>query len=193
MNCISKVIKELKTLSIDGVFSMDKIELWLMKYEEEYLKIRRIEDDKSTILLNGERVIFPAASEPSGKEGIYLFLYEAIEKLFQLHKRENYFKQEMAIYKAIENVPSEVIEWLIKNEELGAKDYINFLDEYFDYAPKAYGLNEKYHLKVYTSTFRDFPVFINRDDFKNTIQFIKTFNGIYSERLTEIKEYKLNK
>ncbi|WP_298342228.1 hypothetical protein [uncultured Algibacter sp.] len=167
MYCIK--LKELSTLSSDGIYTMAKIEWWLLKYEKAYHHIKSIEDYKNTILLNEEEVVLPSLINPPSEEEKFLYLYEALEKLSCFHQNENYFKQEMAIYKGIENEPQKVGKWLSKNKRFGGDKYVSFFVDYLNYSLKTN------HLKVFLIKDNSENLFVERGDFKYTIEFLKIY------------------
>ena len=81
----------------------------------------------------------------------------------------------MAIYKEIENEPKKVTKWLSKNERLGTEDFVCFFKDYLDYSSN----NDEVHLKLFFLFNDEFDVYVNRKDFKYTIEFLETFDDLY--------------
>ena len=154
---------------------MAKIEWWLLKHESNYSYVKAIENIKNTFEVDGKDVILPSLQNPPSEEERFICLFEALEKLSQLHKNENYFKQEMAIYISIKENTEKLKLWLVKNEVFGADKYVCFLVDYLDYL----GNGEEYHLNVFLEKDRNFNLFVDREDFKHTVDFLETFNEHY--------------
>lgn len=165
------LIEEFISLSSDGVFSMVKIEWWLLKHGNDYKNIKGIESVKNIVEFEGKEIVLPSLKKPSEEER-FLDLYEVLEKLSRLHRNETYFKQEMAIYKEIKNKSKKAQDWLAKKEELGVNEYVCFLHDYLDYDIN----NNEYHLKVFLLKDKNFNLFVDREYFKNTIEFLELFN-----------------
>ena len=183
----STCLDELMSLSSDGIYRMSKIEWWLLKNHEFYKHIKDIESRKHWYNIDGRNVRLPDFGDPS-KEEKFLNIYEVLEITSDFHRNENYFQQEMAIYKKIQNSPQEVLEWLAKNEELGVEKYVCFLLDYFGDEDE---LEKEIHLKPFFLQDKQRQVFIDRKDFRHTIEFLHIFNHTYWELLEELKVSKL--
>ena len=102
-------------------------------------------------------------------------LFNALDNLSAFHKFEKYFKEQMSEFKDIKSSQVGLKEWLLKNEELGADKFVCFLLDYLDY-----DLDDKVeHLKVHICQENNLDIYLDRADFKNTIEFLKTFNELY--------------
>lgn len=185
---VSGYKKELLNLSSVSVFRIAQIEWWLLKYEGEYKRIHQIEQSKYLYEIDGEVVRLPDYIGCRTDEEKFIDTYQRLDELTQLHKNEEYFKQEMAIYQKVKNNPDLVQDWLKKNEQFGTKDYILFLTEYLDYIID----NTEYHLKVFFLGDKELEVYVDREDFKYTIEFLEAFNDIYWSLLEELNLDKLS-
>lgn len=161
-------IKELESLPSDGTYSLATIKWWLLKYQVEYNRIKEEESKRFMYFIDGKWVRLPDYFDARTPNEKFLKIYNTLNKIRDLHKHENYFKQEMAIYKGIKNQPKKVRGWLAKNEYLGAEKYFMFSLE------------------------NDSGINVDRKDFKYTIQFKEIFDNIYWELLEELEVEKLN-
>ena len=168
-------IEELKSLSNDSIFSIDKIEWWLLKHETFYKQTKRINDSKHLYEIDDRIVRLPDNIGNPSDEEKFIDVYESLNNLSQLHRNESYFKQEMAIYDRIKNKPQKVKQWLKKNEKLGTEDYVTFLIDYLDYL----GGDNEYHLNVFFLKNDNLDFYVDREDFKYTIRFLETFTELY--------------
>ncbi len=82
---------------------------------------------------------------------------------------------------------SELKHWVAKNEDLGAEKYVCFLMDYLDYDEN----NEEEHLKLFLLELSELEIYIDRQDFKNTIDFLEIFIELYW--VQEILPENLNK
>lgn len=178
-------ITELELLSSDGIHNMSKIEWWLLKYYGDYKKMKDAESKRFTYFIDGKCLRLPDYFDARTTEERFLEIYDILNQISICYRNEDYFKQEMAIYKAIEKDYEKVIQWLAKNEELGARDYVCFSNDYFCDEEKR---EKQIHLKLFTLGDKD--VFADRDDFKNTIEFLNNFNNIYWNLIGDLKSIK---
>jgi len=168
-------ISELKSLSSDGIFNIDKIEWWLLKYEKLYVKSKQHNQSEHLYKIDGKEVRLPDNIGNPTDEEKFIDVYERLDNLTKLHRNEDYFKQEMAIYNGIKNEPQKVKHWLNKNEKFGSDDYVCFLTDYLDYDTD----DKVYHLGVFFLKDEELEVYVDRDDFKYTIEFLEIFNELY--------------
>lgn len=154
---------------------MDRIEWWLLKYSDLYKETYDFfysqylfELDDGTILRD------PPFGKPTDKER-FLAVFKALDEISEFHKNEVYFEKEMIEYNEIKKSQTTLKNWVLKNEEFGANKYACFLIDYLDY--KEYDQVE--HLNVCVHFFKDFEIFIDRNDFKHTIEFLENFNELY--------------
>lgn len=177
----------LENLSIDGICQMPQIEWWLLKHHDFYNKISEIESKKYWFTIEGESIRLPPRFNKPSKEEKFLNVYSVLDTLSKFHRNENYFKQEIAIYKRIENEPQKILKWLAKNEELGANEYVCFSPDYFGDEDEMENL---IHLQPFFLKDKDRQLFINREDFISTIEFLYIFNNIYWELLGDFSTIK---
>ncbi|WP_282136019.1 hypothetical protein [Seonamhaeicola maritimus] len=175
MKQVSRYINELQSLSSDSIFSIAQIEWWLLKHEGDYHKAKHINDSKYLYEIEGRIVRLPDSFGNPTNEEKFIDVYKRLNDLTQLHRNESYFKQEMAIYHNLKDKPEKVKQWLEKNERFGADTYVTFLIDYLDYDIN----DEEYHLKVFFLNNEELDVYVNREDFKYTLEFLQKFNELY--------------
>ena len=100
MKEIVACIEEFTSLSSNDIYSMSKIEWWLLKNHDLYKHVREIESNKYCYNIDGRNVRLPDFGEPTAEEK-FLNFYEALEIVSDFHRNENYFKQEMSTYNNI--------------------------------------------------------------------------------------------
>ena len=160
-------INELYSFS-DGIYSIATIKRWLLKYQVEYENIKEEESKRFMYFIDDNWVRLPDYYDSRTPNERFLKIYDTLNKITDFHKQENYFKQEMAIYKNIKNDHQKVKKWLAKNEHFGAEKYFSFSLE------------------------NDISINLDREDFKYTLEFIKTFDKTYWNLLEELNLDKLN-
>ncbi len=170
-----KIKKELWELSDNGVFRMSKIKDWIFNYSDLYKKTYDFVHSQHLFIdHDGSTIRLPLCEEPTDEE-IFINLYESLNGILELHGNETYFEKEMVEYYTIKNSPSDIKTWIVKNEDLGAEQYVCFLIDHLDYDKNGY----EEHLKVYIRILKEVEIFIDRQDFKHTIDFLEIFNKIY--------------
>lgn len=155
---------------------MDKIHWWLLKHHEIYTVLNEEEQGKDvTELKNGIRVRLPSFQTPNENQ-VFLCIYEALDTLSGFHRNEEYFRRELVRYKSISESQSLFIKkWVADNEKIGADDYACFLLDYLDYS------DTPEHLNVFFLYAKDLDFYVNKRDFRYTLQFLEIFNKHYWE------------
>jgi hypothetical protein len=165
MHDVSESIIELN--NFNNPYSISKIEWWLLKYK----------DLRKNIVLEKIGSCFhdlPCCCDFNDESNVaknkLINYYDSLYELSEIHRLEPYLKDEMIYLESIKNDPSEMEEWVLKNEKIGSK-LTSFVVNYLDYRKDAY------HLKCffYTDPQKDF--FVDRKDFTNIIEFSIFFNS----------------
>lgn len=184
---LDSLISELFELKKNGTLSISIIEWWLLKYSEFYKKTYDFVYSQHLFTTDDGSVIrLPPFGKPTDKEK-FLDLYIALDTISEFHRNEKYFQQELTEYQKIKNSHSDLKKWVAKNENLGADKYVCFLIDYLDYDEN----DQEEHLNVYVSSLKELEIYIDRKDFKNTIDFLEIFNELYW--VQEILPENLNK
>lgn len=169
---MKSILKDLK----DQPLSIAKVEWWLLKYSDFYKKTSDFVYSQHLFKLeDGSTVRLPPLGEPTDQEK-FLDLYKALDTICELHRNEKYFEQELVEYQKIKDSQSELKNWITKNEDLGTEKYVCFLVDYLDYSENAE------HLNIYVHSSKDLEIYIDQQDFKNTIEFLEIFNELYWEK-----------
>ncbi|WP_418637842.1 hypothetical protein [Winogradskyella sp.] len=160
----------------DQPLSIAKVEWWLLKYSDFYKKTSDIVYNQHFFTTDDGSVIrLPPLGEPTDQEK-FLDLYQALDTICEFHRNEKYFEQELTEYKKIKDSQSDLKKWIAKNEDLGTEKYVCFLVDYLDYSENAK------HLSVYVHSSKNLEIYIDQQDFKNTIEFLEIFNELYWEK-----------
>lgn len=183
INNFDKLNQKFKPITIDI------IEWWLFKHSALYKKTYESVYNQHLFTTDDDSVI---RLPPFGKltdQDFFLDLYEALDTISKFHRNEKYFKQEMVTYNKIKHSHSNLKNWIAKNEDFGAEKYVSFLIDYLDYDEN----DEEEHLSVYVHSLKELEIYVDRHNFKNTIDFLEKFNELYwtNENATEIKTEKL--
>ncbi|QYJ68805.1 hypothetical protein [Flavobacterium litorale] len=179
----------MESLSLDGIYSLDKIEYWLLNYGEDYKRIKNEKSEHFMHFIDGKWIRLPDYIQARTPEEKFLHIYKTLNKVTEQHEHEEYFKKEMAIYKSIKNDHQKVREWLTKNEYLGADRYFMFSLDYFGEEDE---MENEIHLRVTFLEDKERVLLIDRKDFQYTIEFTNTFNNNYWNLLEELNLKCLN-
>ena len=166
-------LKKFKSLQENNLFSIAKVEWWLLKYETYHkdLKSYWYCPNKGCI----QRIIKYCSCENKHDEYLFLELFKELDKLSKYYRKEGYFEQEMDTYHKIKDDQVKLKDLVIRNESIGVDGYIEFLIYYLDYC------SNTVHLKVLDDTLLGYEVFVDRRDFINTIEFLDIFNKLFWE------------
>lgn len=157
------------------LFSMAKVEWWLLKYSKLYKKTYDFVHNQHLFTTDDGSVIrLPSFGEPTEEE-IFLELFKALDKVSKFHRSEKYFEQEIINYHKIKHSEVDLRNWVSKNEDIGAENYVCFLIDYLDYDEN----DEEEHLYIFVHNSKELEIYIDRQDFKNTINFLEIFNELY--------------
>lgn len=169
-------IQTIEKLIIDNkIISIDKIEWWLLKYSEFYKKTYDFVYSQHLFTTDDGSVIrLPPFGKPTDEEK-FLELFKALDTICELHRNEQYFEQELIDYQKIKSSQTDLKKWVTKNENLGADKYVCFLIDYLDYDKN----DEEVHLKIFLLESKELEIYIDRQHFKNTIDFLEIFNELY--------------
>ncbi len=158
----SEAFIELNDLSDSGLYSKDKIEWWLLKFEEEYNNLFNF--------FEAEKVNFthPRNLSKYKEEAQFLDTYEVLLKVADFYRNEIYFKEQVELYDSIKDSTAQLNSWLETNKLVEGKRYKEFV----------YLFQNTTKLSGYEFVIRypfSLPVSIKLDetDFKETLHFLK--------------------
>lgn len=164
-------LNEFKSLKENDLYSLAKVEWWLMKYEDYYKDLKsywccgkcNLEGDFGSCIC-----------EYPNSEFVFLQLFKELEEFCQYCKYENYFKAQLELYYKAKDNPKALKDLIINNEQIGANECFSFLIDYLDYPNSV-------HPNVYSRSFTDFDIYVDRKDFENTIAFLEIFSKLFWE------------
>lgn len=165
---IKDTVSDLNNNEINFTLRINRINSWLKNKSNLYTFCK--------INWNNNNSLFselPDCNTLNSDELKFKNLYESIKEISDLHKLETYCKSEVLNFETIKNVPTEVNQWLAKNEVLGSQTLAGLTIDYLDYE------DNPTHLQIPSPDFTDLEVLIDRNEFKYTIQFIQVFNQYY--------------
>jgi len=187
------ILSHLLDLQEEGksnILSINKIEWWLLKYSENYKETYNLIYSQNLFeLADGSIVRLPPCVKPTTSQEKFVELYEVLSTIADLHRNEEYFKEEIIIYHSVKDSQSELKKWITKNETFGADKYVCFFIDYLDYDED----ERVEHLKIFVQCIKELDIFIERRNFKHTIEFLEIFNELYwvqeilPERLEKIR------
>ena len=150
------------------IISIPELEWWLLKYSTYYDSILNQEQPGLEKKYNQ----LPDVIRITEKEK-FIEVFNELNSISIFHKREFFFKKELNSYHEIKNSKSKLREWVTKNENLGADEYATFIIDYLDYSegPK--------HLKIFIPSLNELDIYLNRENFKYTINFLEVFKELY--------------
>jgi len=168
-------IADFASLHGNGTINIPKVEWWLLTYSDFYKKTHDFVYSQHIFKMDdGSIVRLPPFGEPTDEDK-FLDLYKALDTICEFHRNEKYFEQELTEYQKIKDSQSNLKNWVAKNEHLGADEYVCFLIDYLDYDENG----EEEHLSVYVHSAKKLDIYIDRQDFKNTIEFLEIFNELF--------------
>jgi len=173
---INTILKESRVFFNEKIIPITQVEWWLLKYSDFYKKTSDFVYSQHLFKMDdGSIVRLPPFGEPTDQDK-FLDLYKALDTICEFHRNEKYFEQELTEYQKIKDSQSDLKSWIAKSEDLGAEKYVCFLVDYLDYSENAE------HLSVYVHSSKDLEIYIDRQDFRNTIEFLEIFNELYWEK-----------
>ena len=189
---LSNLIADFKTQEKDGFYSVADIELWMQKTRPVYLKLRKDnQENHCPICKPSETHLNPGATKSleldfqvfekricshwNTYEEAFLDFYEVLVKLMGYHQKETYIKNELKFIEDIDKNSAVIIGWLKKNEKLALDEFDVFWCEWLDENFETISLSFLH--------FKEFNVAIKGEEFKNTIQFLSTFDKLYWESI----------
>ena len=185
-SAIKSSILNLKSLADNGIYSVARIEWWLLKFEDLFQSVSSSYTTLCNKCVNDEKVgvmrscVFNLTYCPKTDEKWeFIQLYESFDKLTQIHKNEILCNHTLSEYSKLPL-------------SLWANSYI-FLGErlqtfYWDYLD--YGKEDDLDKNLFISEviYPDLHIYVDKDDFQNIRQFIELFYNVKSS-ITCLKSY----
>jgi hypothetical protein len=170
MNKSQEASLEVFKLCYENIFSIDKLEWWLLKYSELYNELAPehhfLKDEGYTLYTNEfEKYPFQVC---------FLENYFIIDQVSILQTRESYFKNEMNLYETIKHEKAAIKSWIIKNYSLWDQEYSLFIFDNLDENFK----NSDYIFRLYNQNLKLVEYRVERKAFENTIEFITFYDHL---------------
>lgn len=160
--------------SLENLISISKIEWWLLKYDHLYKQIKEYVYNQNLYEIEDGIILRTPDFNNVSEDEKFLDLYSALDELTELHRNENYFREELFYYYKNLNSSEIVGKWYDKNETKIAESYGCFLVDYLDY-----DVEEKVtDLSVFIPSMPKLELFVFKKDFEFTIKFIELYNNI---------------
>ena len=173
MEQINTILKESRVFFNEKIIPISQVEWWLLKYSDFYKKTSDFVYSQHLFKMDdGSIVRLPPFGEPTDQDK-FLDLYKALDTICEFHRNEKYFEQELTEYQKIKDSQSDLKSWIAKSEDLGAEKYVCFLVDYLDYSENAE------HLNIYIHSSKELEIYVDRQDFRNTVEFLEIFNELY--------------
>ena len=171
----------------DQVLTMEYVSNWLKRHGSTYLKAKK--DYKILRQMHGGALPYlPDICNPTTFDRIleryleFFSLYEELNTLGKYHKFERHFKKEMAYYQTIKDSEEDLKKWTRKHIHRGTHLFLLFAIDYIDYDGNEVFGEDKCPLKPYFTFLPDVDIYISRQDFQYTLQFVDAFNELFSVR-----------
>tara|TARA_R100000935_G_scaffold58869_1_gene98827 strand:+ start:10040 stop:10564 length:525 start_codon:yes stop_codon:yes gene_type:complete len=158
---IEESIINLRSLSIENIYTIDKINWWLLKYYELY---KYCKENWNNCSCFGE---LPCSHTFNSEENKFIDFYQELDEISQLHKLNSECGEEILKLQEFKKERKLIDSWLRKNEEL----YNNLLIEFWLDTE----IIDNYIL-LYFSNYKDLEIKIDQTEFKDVIEFLELFS-----------------
>lgn len=161
---------------IDNIYQIKPLKEWLKKHREFYSKTYNILWNSGSYEPFEDGLIrLPDLCNPKQEE-IFIEFYNEIEEIVDYHQSESKFTIRMNAYRKAKNSKDKLEEWFVKNEGIGSLCYASFLVDYLDYSD-----NPK-HLILNVENIDGDKIFVDRECFKNTVDFLELISVYNAEQ-----------
>lgn len=166
-------INEFITFKSDGIYTMEKIEFWLLKFSGFYKEtLAYVQTQDLFRMEDGTTVCLPSFWKTTN-EYKFLDLYKTLDTVSNFHRKENNTRGLLLEYHSIKNSQSDLKQWTKKAKYIVADQYASFLSDYLDYDEDD---NEE-NLLIYMESIKELEIYIDKNDFKNTLEFLGVFQN----------------
>jgi len=179
------MIKELENLSDNGVFNRNKIEWWLLKYDEDYQHYYNDKETRSKMKITCRADVSSHRKESIdllNKINVFLDTYEVLDKVSEFFRNELYFKDEVVFYNSIKNDLKQLNSWLEIHELDKANKYAEFVSLFQNTSTlSGYGFEIFYPFSL--------PIKIKLDesDFKYTLRYLEILGSEIETKKEDIQ------
>ncbi|AVR44786.1 hypothetical protein C7S20_05620 [Christiangramia fulva] len=163
---IEKAFEVLSRLKKNKFYSVAKITWWILRYEDLYDYSYSHRHVNSCIDGMG------CCCTDKNPEMKFSSRYSSLKEIVDLHRHEKYFREELKVFESVKNDYPALMQWLKKNETLGAEDFLLFwIEEWYS--------EEKHLITPYKFNLQDLDVKFKAEEWENTIKFCEVFNERY--------------
>src|SRR5690606_2071947 len=166
----SIITSELKYLANKVLIRMEEIEKWLSRNKELRDRCFQIYSSQHLYFIDSQYLRLPDDLSSSTLEEKLVDVYDTLDELKKLHSKEEYFKRELTSYYQNSQNIKWISKWIARNETIAYQEFLMFLIDYLDYDDN----ENEYHLKLFFLNSKDLDLYVERDDFCNTIKFLET-------------------
>lgn len=156
---------------LDGNYlDLVKLEWWLIKYEDLYEQAYNFYFKNHLYRTDeGEIIRLPNSTKPN-KFTKLIDLFDFLNQISKVHKKEEYFKYQIEVYYKICDSKTKTKQWLIENELVGNMDkfYLNLNEDSF-YKPDKFG-----RININGNCTQK-PIFVQKEKFKYAFEFFNIF------------------
>jgi len=168
-HAIKSAINELNAYSDENIYSIEKINFWLIENIELYEYSKLNWNNGSCY---GE---LPCSHTLNNDKCTFMSIYESLKKVVDLQDSNVFFKKELEVYQSIKTNKTLLGNWIKQNEALVLSQFSSFELDYLDYSIDAH------HLKIFILKFNEFDIYVNRMHFESTIAFLEIFNKLFCD------------
>ncbi len=176
MDQFETIIKEFENFVDGKVKSMQEIEWWFLKYLNFYKETHKSYYGQYLYELPDGTILRDAPILNPNYLKDFLNLCEALEKIYDLYKKEKYCKDELSEYQIIKDSRNLLKKWVIKNEQFAGRELACFWVDYLDYSSIA---EEIVHLLIFLNIKPKIKVLVQKEDFKSLIKYKELFDELY--------------
>ena len=171
------VLKDFSVIPhIDNIYQIKPLKVWLEKHKKTKNKIYNILWNSGSYEPFEDGFIrLPDLCNPKQEE-IFIEFYNEIEEIVNYHQSESNFTIRMNAYRKAKKSKDKLEEWFVKNEGIGSLCYASFLVDYLDYSD-----NPK-HLILNVENIDGDKIFVDRECFKNTVDFLELISVYNAEQ-----------
>lgn len=162
---IQEALENLESLKKDGFINIPKLTRWVLNYEELYHYCQKNRHNGTCY----EGMTCPCIS--NNPENRFSFLYPSLKEIIELHKHEEYFREEMAVLENVRDDYPDLMQWLKKNEKLGTEDFFLFWVEWYVEEPEL--------VKPFILEEKELDIKFKAGEWQYTIKFMEEFNELY--------------
>jgi hypothetical protein len=163
----SDAIEEFKNLSKD-YYSINHLYWWMLKHEELYEKARE------TWKIGSCFSDLPCGCSSNSVERMFIYFYDSMHKMTEIHKNESYFEKELQDFHSIKDDKELTENWFKKNEEISFDILYFFI----------YQLYEEEYVHHPSFSHEESEFFVNRADYNNIISVLEIFRDSFWDKRT---------